>query len=121
MMTYDGINTTDTVDFHIPLVNRFAALYSDDKPDIFVATLSDMDVVIGDHCESTSPCSGKALCRNAIVMADVFDKTSVKKRVDQDNIAQAKSCADYIKCKSQMHRPFGVIPVSPLTTYTGFH
>ena len=33
--TYDGFNMTDTVDFHIPLVNRFAVLYSDDEPDIF--------------------------------------------------------------------------------------
>ena len=117
--TYNGCNTTDTVDFHIPLVNRFAALYSDNKPDIFLETMSD-DVVIGDHCESISPCSGKALCRNATIMSDVFDKTLVKKRVDQDTIVQAKLCHDYIKCQSQMHRPFGAIPLSPLTTYIGF-
>ena len=108
--THDGIKATNTVDFDIPLFNRFAALYSDDEQDIFVDTMSDIDVEIGDHCESTSPCFGKALCR------DDFDKSLVKKRVAQDTIAQAKLCDDYIKCKSQMHRPFGVIPLSPLTT-----
>ena len=85
----------------------------------FVETMSD-DVVFWDHCESTFPCSGKALSRNATVMSDVFDKTLVKMRVDQDTIAQTKSCHDYIKWKSQMHRPFGVIPLSSLRTYTGF-
>ena len=77
------------------------------------------DVVIGEHCEFTSPCSGKALGKKTTVMSDVFDKTLVKKRVDQDTIAQAKLCPDYIQCKSQIHRPFGVIPLSPLITYTG--
>ena len=52
---------------------------------------------------------------------DVFDKSLIKKRVDVDTIRQARLCNEYITCKSQMDRPFGVVPLSPLTTDVGVH
>ena len=46
-------------------------------------------------------------------------KFYLKNKVNQDIILQAKSCDDYRRCKSQMDRPFGVIPLSPMKIYTG--
>ena len=43
----------------------------------------------------------------------------LKKKVDQDIIVQTKSCDDYVRRKSQMDKPSGVIPLSPLKIYTG--
>ena len=40
-------------------------------------------------------------------------------KLDENTIVQVKSCDDYVACKSQMNRPFGVIPLSPLKVYTG--
>ena len=50
---------------------------------------------------------------------DIFDKILLKKKVDQDIIVQAKSFDNYVRCKSQMDKPFGVISLSPLKIYTG--
>ena len=45
---------------------------------------------------------------------DKFDKALLKKRVDPSVIMQAKNCPDYVACKNQMGKSFGVIP---LTTF----
>ena len=52
---------------------------------MFIDTVS--DVAVKDYFECTSPCSGKALCRDATVMWDAFHKSLVKKRIDQNTIA----------------------------------
>ena len=50
---------------------------------------------------------------------NAFDKGLIKKRTNVNIIRQAKLCDDYIACKSQMEKPFGVVPLSPPTTYVG--
>ena len=68
-----------------------------------------------------SPCSGTALSKHESNTWDTFDKSLMKKRVDVHTIRQARLCNDYIACKSQMDKPFGVVPLSPLTTYVGVY
>ena len=118
--TYNGKTPTDTVDNVIPLVNRFAILQSKDDQEMFIDPYLESDFT-DNHIQCTSPCSGKASSSSGdqIVTWDVFDKMLSKKKLDQNTIVQVKSCDDYVACKSQMDRPFGAIPLSPLKIYTG--
>ena len=102
---------TNTADSDISLFNRFAILQSVDDQELFRDSDSDRDF------QCTSPCSCKVSPGNQNIACDIFDKILLKKKIDI--IARAKSCDDYVRCKSQMDRPFGVIPLSPLKIYTG--
>ena len=51
--------------------------------------------------------------------SDNFDKTLVKKKVDPNVIRQAQSCRNYVACKTQMGKSFGVIPLGDLLVYEG--
>ena len=50
---------------------------------------------------------------------DDFDKLLLKKRMEKNLIQQARSCPEFVACKSQMDNAFGVIPLSPLMLYQG--
>ena len=95
----ENVRCTSSPQVRTTCVNR-------NTPD-FESEFSDSDI------QCTPPCPGKASIGNQNVTWDIFDKILLKKKVDQDTIPQAKSCDDYVTCKSQMDRPFGVIPLSP--------
>ena len=109
---------TDKVDSNLLLCNRFDILQSYDDQEIFTDTDNLADVSSA-HMQCTSPSSGRALPGDDNITWDVFDKVLLKKKVHRDTIAQAKSCDDYLTCKSQMDKPFWVNPLSPLKIYTG--
>ena len=116
--TQEVNSANDTVVNDISLSNRFAILQSEDDQELTTDTDSQYEFLDRDF-QCTSPCSGKALPDTENMAWDIFDKMLLKKKVDQDIIVQAKSCDDYVRCKSQMNKPFGVIPLSPLKIYTG--
>ena len=109
---------TDSVDNDISLFNRFAILQSEDDQELTTDTDSQYEFSDRDF-QCTSPCSGKALPDTENMVWDIFDKILLKKKVGQYIIVHAKSCDDYVRCKSQMDKPFGVILLSPLKSYTG--
>ena len=114
--TQDINLATDIVHKDISLCNKFAILQSDDDHKLITDIDSQSEFSDRDF-QCTSPCSGKALLDTGNL--DIFDKILLKKKVDQDAIVQTKSCDDYVRCKSQMDKPFGVIPLSSLQIYTG--
>ena len=109
---------TNTIHNDISLYNRFAILQSEDAQENLVDSDLEYESIDRD-IRSTFPYSGKASPGDQTTTCDIFDNILLKKKVDQDIIVQAKSCDDYMRCKSQMDRPFGVIPLSPLKIYTG--
>ena len=87
---------TDTVSSDISLCNRVAMLQSEDDQDLFTDSGSQFEFS-NDTFQCTASCFGKALSH--IINQDTFDKIVLKK-VDQEAIVQAKSCDDYVRCKS---------------------